>query len=147
MYEKDEDSYDNSEVHNRTNESVMDRVFQNRKNIPVKKHISKIEEFIVEIRKDVGENKKFGQILRSEILTLEHKGKEKCNSVTKIIMEDFINLEKEFKKIIESDQIETDFIKSEIQKVTIDKCKIDQNRICLESRLKECENDVGFDLN
>jgi len=147
MYEREDDSYDKIDNHNKIDESTIDRNNQNRKNIPAKKQLSKLDEFLNELKKDLAENKKCGQILRSENITLEHKGKESCNSAIKIIMEDLFIFEKELKKTIENDTNETINFRSEVHNLTMDKCNIDQNRLGLDSRLRECENDLGYDNN
>ena len=146
MYEKEDDSYDKVDDL-QEDESMIDRKNNNRKNIPAKKQILKLEEYCSEIKSNIAENKKKGQILRSENMTLEHKSKESFNSAIKIIMEDLFNFEKEFKKMIENDKNETLHYKTEIHNLTMEKCNIEQTRLVLDSRLREAENDLGYDNN
>ena len=148
MYEKEEDSYDKFEENqNKDNESMIDKNNQNRRNIPAKNHIRKLEEYISEIKTNIAENKKSGQILRSECMTMEHRQKESCNSAIKIIMEDLFNFEKEFKKQMENDKNDTLHYKTEVNNLTMEKVNIEQTRLGLDSRLREAENDLGYDNN
>jgi hypothetical protein len=147
MYEKEDDSYDKLDFQNKIDESTIDRNNQNRKNMPAKKFLSKLEDFLNELKIDLAENKKDGQILRSENITLEHKGKESCNSAVRNIMEDLFLFEKEFKKTVENDTNETLTYKTNVYNLTMDKIYIDKNRIALDVRLRELENDLGYDNN
>lgn len=116
-----------------------------KKNMPVKTHIRKIEETIAEIKTDLNNNKKAGQILRSEHQALEHKTKEKCNDIVKCIMDDLGNFDKDLRRIVQNDKTETDFFKQQIHSLNQDKVKLQQNVISLDTRLKSCENDVGME--
>ena len=99
------------------------------------------------MRRDLNESKKNGQILRSENQGLEHKTKERCNDITKSVMDDLTNFEKEFKRVILNDKSETDFFKQQVSSLNQDKIKLQQSTISLDSRLKSCENEVGVDYN
>ena len=94
------------------------------KNITVKNHIRKIDESISEIRKDCDENKKVVGLFKQDLNVLGHKTKEKCNELTKLFMDDLHNLEKEFKRTIQSDKSETDFFKQQLHALNTDKIKI-----------------------
>ena len=147
MYEREDDSYDKLDIQNKMDESTLDRNNQNRKNMPAKQIISKLDEYLNELTRDLAENKKNGQILRSEITTLEHKGKESCNSAVRNIMDDLFLFEKELKKTIEIDTNHTLTYKTEVNDLNMEKCYMDQVRIGLDSRLRELENDLGYDNN
>ena len=95
----------------------------------------------------MGESKKNGQLLRSENQALEHRAKEKCNEITKSVLDDLCNFEKEFKRSIQSDKTEIDFLKQQIVSLNQDKIKLQQSTIGLDSRLKSCEVEVGVEYN
>ena len=59
-------------------------------------------------------------------------------------MEELHNLEKEFKRTVQSDKTELQFFKDQISGLTQDKTKIKQSAISLDTRLKQCETDVGM---
>ncbi len=99
------------------------------------------------MRRDLNDSKKNGQILRSENHALEHKQKEKSNEITKCVMDDLINFEKEFKRLIQNDRTETDFLKQQLASLNQDKIKLQQSTISLESRMKSCEVEVGVEYN
>ena len=147
MYEKEDDSYEKLDYQNKIDESLIDRNNQNRKNMPAKTILNKLENLLNEIKNDLADNKKMGQILRSENTTLEHKGKESCNTAVKSIMEDLFNFEKELKKTINTDNKDTLTYKTDVNNLIMDKCYIDQNTIALDSRLKDCESTLGYDNN
>lgn len=113
------------------------------KNMTVKSHIKKIEEGMSEIRKECADNKKNAKILKGDLTELGHKVKNKSNELMKLFMEDLQNLEKEFKRTVQSDKTETEFFKQQLHGLTQDKTKIKQSAISLDSRLKTCETDVG----
>lgn len=112
--------------------------------MPIKPHIKQIEDFIAEIRKDTDDNKKVASILKGDLNVLGHKTKEKCNELTKLIMEDLHNLEKEFKRTVQSDKTEINFFKQQLHGLEQDKTKIKHSSITLDSKLKQCEGDVGM---
>lgn len=85
--------------------------------------------------------------MRSENQALEHKSKEKCNEITKSVLDDLANLEKEFKRVIQNDRTETDFLKQQIASLNQDKIKLQQSTITLESRMKTCEVEVGVEYH
>jgi len=134
MSHLDDESYDNMNDNND---------YRPQKNMTVKSQIRKIEETMAEIRKDCDENKKNAGILKGDLNVLGHKTKEKCNELSRLFMEDLQNLEKEFKRTVQSDKTETEFFKQQLHGLTQDKTKIKQNYYSLDSRLKICETDVG----
>lgn len=95
----------------------------------------------------MNESRKNGQILRSENQALEHKTKEKCNEITKSVMDDLSNFEKEFKRVIQNDKTENEFLKQQIASLNQDKIKLQQSTISLDSRMKTCEVEVGVDYS
>lgn len=52
-------------------------------------------------------------MLRSECATLEHNATENTNDMLKEILEDISNLEKDFRKLQQSDINETQFLKQQ----------------------------------
>ena len=61
--------------------------------------------------KCLNDNKKDSQLLRSECATLEHQSTECLNDILKEILEDINNLEKDFRKLQQSDLNEVVFLK------------------------------------
>ena len=145
--ERNSELYDNEDNAENSMENQMHKYRKNSKNIPVKTHIAKLDTFLIDLNRDLNHNTKMGQILRSELMTLEHRNKEQCNSLTKMLMDDLSNFEKEFKKTVQVDKNETDFLKQQIHGLNMEKNNVDQRRISLDSRLKTCEGDVGIDIN
>lgn len=139
LKEADESSYKSRE-----NFPEIDQ--QNSKNMPVKSHIRKLEQTIIEINKDISDNIKAGHVLRSENLGLENKFKEKTSQLTKNIMDELFNFDKELRKVIDNDKNETHFLKKQLNFLITDKTNIDKSRILLNSKLQQCENEIGIDL-
>src|SRR4051812_36150369 len=81
--------------------------------ITVKKHMKTIEELVNELKKDINENKRFGKIIRSENQTLEHKTKEKCNELAKLMQEDFTNFQRDIKRVKQNDNSESGFFEQQ----------------------------------
>lgn len=145
--ERNSEIYDNGDYIENSTDKLMDKFHQNSKNMPVKTQIRKQDTFLTDLRRDLGDNRKAGQILRSEMMTLEHKNKEQCNSIAKMLMDDLSNFEKEFKKTIKIDQSETDFFKQQLHALNMEKTNIDQRRLSLETRLRQCEREVGVEAD
>ena len=82
-------------------------------NMPIKQRIHNIELNIKEATRGLNDNKKDAQLLRSECATLEHHATENCNDMLKEILEDVSNLEKDFRKLQQSDINETTFLKQQ----------------------------------
>jgi len=59
-------------------------------------------------------------------------------------MDSLSNLEKDLKRVIQTERKETDFIKSQVQSLNSDKSKIQQSVINLNTRMTTCENEVGM---
>jgi hypothetical protein len=66
-----------------------------------------------EFTKDLNDNKKEAQLLRSECATLEHHLTESTNDILKHILEDISNLEKDFHKVQQMDEHEMTFLKQQ----------------------------------
>lgn len=65
----------------------------------------------MDFNKGLQENKKDTQILRSECATLEHQINESVNDILKHIFEDIANLDRDFRKLQQSDINEMNFLK------------------------------------
>ena len=125
--------------------NFYDSEFNQRKTaIPIKPHLKQIEENLRSIRTESEENKKFANKLKGELTSLGNTCKEKCNDIIKSTIDSIHNLDKEFKRTVQQDKTETDFFKSMIQALTQEKLKIKNTTINLDSRLKQCEIDVGM---
>jgi hypothetical protein len=112
--------------------------------ITVRKHMRDMEDMINELKKDINENKRLGKCMRSENQGLEHKTKEKCNELAKLVMEDMNNFSKDVKRVKQNDNAENSFFEQQVRMLVDDKLKLRLNVIQLEKRLKQCETDVGM---
>jgi hypothetical protein len=78
-------------------------------------------------------------------VTLEHKSKETTNEILKELLEDIVNIEKDFRKLVQMDNNEIVFLKQQITQLNQEKTKIQQNCIILGTRIANVENEVGFE--
>ena len=118
---------------------------QTKKNIPVKTQIRQMEKDLADLRADLNENKKCGMTLKGELISLEGTIKEKCNELSKCIIDDLSNFEKDLKRVIQNDRTETDFFKVQLNSLNDDKVKLQKETISLQSRMRTCEVDIGVD--
>ena len=118
---------------------------QTKKNIPVKTQIRQMEKDLAELRADLNENKKCGMTLKGELISLEGTIKEKCNELSKCIIDDLSNFDKDLKRVIQNDRTETDFFKVQINSLNDDKVKLQKETISLQSRMRTCECEIGVD--
>jgi hypothetical protein len=112
--------------------------------ITVKKHMRDMEDMINELKKDINENKRIGKIMRSENQALEHKTKEKCNELAKLVSEDLTNFGRDVKRVKQNDASESAFFEQQVKMLLDDKLKLRLTIVQLERRLKQCETDVGM---
>jgi putative cell wall-binding protein len=112
--------------------------------ITVKKHMRDMEDQINELRKDMNENKRIGKLMRSENQGLEHKTKEKCNELAKLVYEDLNNFSKDVKRVKQNDGAESSFLGQQVKMLVDDRLKLHLTVLQLEKRLKQCETDVGM---
>lgn len=61
--------------------------------------------------KQLNDNKKEVQLLRSECATLEHHATETTNDILKEVIEDIANLEKDFLKVQQADIDQINYLK------------------------------------
>ena len=118
---------------------------QTKKNIPVKTQIRQMEKDLAELRAALNENKKYGMTLKGELISLEGTIKEKCNELSKCIIDDLSNFDKDLKRVIQNDRTETDFFKVQLNSLNDDKVKLQKETISLQSRMRTCEVDIGVD--
>ena len=118
---------------------------QTKKNIPVKTQIRQMEKDLAQLRADLNENKKCGMTLKGELISLEGTIKEKCNELSKCIIDDLANFEKDLKRVIQNDRTETDFFKVQMNSLNDDKVKLQKETISLQSRMRTCECEIGVD--
>ena len=118
---------------------------QTKQNIPVKTQIRQMEKDLAELRADLNENKKCGMTLKGELISLEGTIKEKCNELSKCIIDDLSNFDKDLKRVIQNDRTETDFFKVQLNSLNDDKVKLQKETISLQSRMRTCEVDIGVD--
>ena len=77
-----------------------------------------------EFNKNLNENKKEAQLLRSECATFEHHATENTNDILKEILEDVANLEKDFRKLQQLDINEMTFLKQQQNQLQQEKMKL-----------------------
>ena len=77
-----------------------------------------------EMKRDLNENKKEGQILRSDCYQMEHRSKEFCNELLKEELLEIGELEKDLKKAAHIDNTEVSFIKQQLGQLTQEKTKL-----------------------
>ena len=118
---------------------------QTKKNIPVKTQIRQMEKDLAQLRANLNENKKCGMTLKGELISLEGTIKEKCNELSKCIIDDLSNFDKDLKRVIQNDRTETDFFKVQLNSLNDDKVKLQKETISLQSRMRTCEVDIGVD--
>ena len=118
---------------------------QTKKNIPVKTQIRQMEKDLAELRAALNENKKCGMTLKGELISLEGTIKEKCNELSKCIIDDLSNFDKDLKRVIQNDRTETDFFKVQLNSLNDDKAQLQKETISLQSRMRTCEVDIGVD--
>ena len=116
-----------------------------KKNIPIKAQIKQMEKDVSELRAGLNENKKLGMCLKGEMISLEGTIKEKCNELSKCIIDDLSNFSKDLKRVIQNDRTETEFFKVQMNSLNDDKVKLQKEAISLQSRMKTCEVEIGVD--
>ena len=120
-------------------------IAQPKKNIPVKTQIRQMEKDLSDLRAELNENKKCGMTLKGELISLEGTIKEKCNELSKCIIDDLANFDKDLKRVIQNDRTETDFFKVQMNSLNDDKVKLQKENISLQSRMRTCEVEIGVD--
>ena len=95
--------------------------------------------------KTLNDNKKDSQLLRSECATLEHQSTECLNDILKEILEDVNNLEKDFRKLQQSDLNEISFLKQQAVQLQQEKMRLQQNTIMVDNRVTNVEGEVGYE--
>lgn len=123
----------------------IDDIISSKKNIPVKTHMHRMEADLSKLQKDLEENKKLGNMLKGELISLEGKIKEKCNELSKCIIDDLSNFKKDLNRAIVNDKTETDFFKTQTNSLNEDKIKLQKESISLQSRMSACEVDIGVE--
>lgn len=96
------------------------------------------------LRSDLDDSKKNTQMIRADIMAIEHSMKEGNSEMMRAMMEECLRVEKEFRKIANIEKSENEFLKQQMRQLTQDKMKLQQNTLVLENRVEASENDVGF---
>ena len=112
---------------------------------PIKARIRQLESDMNDLRSGLNENKKAGMVIKGELAILETTIKEKCNELCKCIMDDLANFDKDLKRVIQNDRTETDFFKVQTNSLNDDKIKLQKETISLQSRMRNCEIDIGVE--
>jgi hypothetical protein len=146
---EEEYSQNNSRMNFQENEGEQQKskydILQPKKNIPVKTQIRQLEKELSDLRANLNENKKSGMLLKGELISLEGVIKEKCNELSKCIIDDLTNFDKDLKRVIQNDRTETDFFKVQLNSLNDDKIKLQKETISLSSRMRTCEVEIGVD--
>jgi hypothetical protein len=96
------------------------------------------------LRNELEESKKEAQLIRADMMAMEHTLKESNNDVARQMMDECLRAEKDFRKIINVEKAENEFIKQQLRQLNQDKMKLQQNCLVLENRVEGSEGDVGF---
>lgn len=144
MSEKGDISDFKEEEYNGNNRKLTNSLEPN-KNIPVKTQIRRMDTDLEKVRKDLEEYKKNNNMLKGELISLEGRIKEKCNELCKSIIDDLSNFKKDFNRVIVSDKTETNLFKAQVNVVNEDKIKLQKETLSLQSRMRQCEIDVGVE--
>ena len=127
------------------NNEEKPKTIQLNKFQPIKNRIRQMEKDIAELRAGLNDSKKSGMMIKGELSGLEGTIKEKCNELSKSILDDLANFDKDLKRVIQNDRTETDFFKLQTNALNDDKIKLQKETISLQSRMRTCEVDIGVD--
>ena len=97
------------------------------------------------LNKNLQDNKRDSQILRSECATLEHQQTEFLNELLKQVCGDIANLEDNFRKTQNADINEMNFLKQQYQQTLQEKVNLQQAYILMDNRVHSLEEEVGFE--
>jgi chromosome segregation ATPase len=125
------------------NNEEKPKTIQLNKFQPIKNRIRQMEKDIAELRAGLNDSKKSGMMIKGELSGLEGTIKEKCNELSKSILDDLANFDKDLKRVIQNDRTETDFFKLQTNALNDDKIKLQKETISLQSRMRTCEVDIG----
>jgi hypothetical protein len=117
------------------------------RSIPIRHRMKKCEDMVKDIRNDIADNVKNGSILRAEIQTLDHKTKEKCNELTRLVLDDLHNFDIEFKKARDDERAENEFFRQQISSLIQDKMKVKQLLTEMHVVMSQMEMDIGITHN
>jgi len=112
---------------------------------PVKSRLKEYESEIQVAKKELLENVKRCQELRSELEITEHMRKEACTEVLKHLLDDIANLDKDFRNHVYMDTNENNFLKQQNALLTQEHTKIEQTIVTLDTRIANVEHDVGYE--
>jgi hypothetical protein len=126
-------------------EAKIEDAATNKKSMPVKAQIKKMEDDIVKLRNALSENMKVSSTVRTDFVSLESKVKDKCNDLSKALIDDLSNFDKDLKRVMQNDKNETDFFQIQTNGLNDDKIKLQKEVISLKARMKTCEIDIGVE--
>ena len=146
---EEEDNQEPSKIkeENNSDNKLNFKINQTKENIPVKTQIKIIEKDLAELYKNINHNKKLGNTLKGQLIGLEGNIKDKCNNLSKIVINDLLNFEKDLKRVIQNERNKTYFFKTQIVSIKDDQIKIKKETISLGSRISNCEIEVGTNFN
>ena len=96
------------------------------------------------LRNELEESKKEAQLVRADMMAIEHTLKESNNEVARAMMDECLRFEKDFRKTVNVEKSENEFLRQQLNQLNQDKMKLQQNCLVLENRVEGSEHDVGF---
>ena len=112
--------------------------------IPIVNQIHKLEDTVTEIKRELINVQKKEIKIKTQINTMEYRNKKKLDEVLKLICDDLIAIDRDVKKLKQSDDNETEYFNQQINMLINDKTKAQQCFTNLDNRLLQCETDVGI---
>ena len=97
------------------------------------------------LNKNLQDNKRDSQILRSECASLEHQMSEFLSELLKQVCGDIANLEEDFRKTQQADINEMNFLKQQHQQLIQEKVNLQQAYVLMDNRVRGIEETVGFE--
>ena len=105
---------EDSEEYQEEMPEAMIQQTMNSRQMPIKQHIVHCESLLKDIWKDLHENRKAQQVIRTEFTQLEYVNKEECNNITEKVLDELDKLGRELKKIVNEEKNENLFLKQQI---------------------------------
>lgn len=112
----------------------------------IKKYIRYLKKRIENIRSDLRSNQNEGQIIRTEVSSLEARSSENSNDIMNSTLDSLERLNQEFRKLQHEEKDEDTFLKQQLGGLNQDKTKLEQSVLLLSTRVAESEMQVGIQL-
>jgi 3-methyladenine DNA glycosylase AlkC len=79
------------------------------------------------LRNELEESKKEAQLVRADMMAIEHTLKESNNEVARAMMDECLRFEKDFRKTVNIEKSENEFLRQQLSQLNQDKMKLQQN--------------------